>query len=201
MCPDGHLVVRHVLSIAGRVLWLLGVGGGVLRGSHHGKCHIFCRIERTDSSYNTYMSTPYLEVVYRDPWESSIEGLRMPGSPFSSTHHSRDRTVCGCALTTDASSKASPCVRHSGELECDCGSDSDTDTSLDLGIFPDLFFVRKIVIDLERFAFLSFPRSIRVDRCAREMSYWVHEQVPACRHHGGSQIIKVQASRVADVHA
>ena len=30
------------------------------------------------------------------------------------------------------------------------------------------------------------------------MSYWVCEQVPACRHHGGSQIIKLQASRVSD---
>ena len=32
------------------------------------------------------MSTPYLEVVYRDPWESSIERLRIPGTPFSRSH-------------------------------------------------------------------------------------------------------------------
>ena len=38
-------------------------------------------------------------------------------------------------------------MRHSGE--CDRSSDSDTDTSLDLGIFPDVFFFRELVINIE----------------------------------------------------
>jgi len=71
----------------------------------------------------------------------------MPGTPLLSSPHSRDSAVCGCALTTDASSKASPCLRRSGE--CDSSSDFDTDMSLDLGIFPGVFFVRELVINID----------------------------------------------------
>ena len=121
------------------------MGGTILRGSHHSECRIFYRIARVLTGYIIYVSTSYLEVV------THPMGLPLNDSGCQVRSHSLEHSLrdCayGCALTTDTRSKSSSCLRHSGD--CDCSSDSNTDTSLGLGIFPDLFFVRGFVMNVE----------------------------------------------------